>query len=115
MALGKVFSSQYLTWLLSAGALVAVLDVGNRRRMAIYLLAGAMLLTQLNQHVFYGLLGKGPDPLMGVLILLRNALVMAWAVWILVPGPRARVASVSGERDAVPSTGVSGGVPLQAP
>jgi hypothetical protein len=115
MALGKVFSSQYLTWLLPAGALVAVLDVGNRRRTAVYLLGGAMLLTQLNQHVFYGLLGKGPDPLMGLLILLRNALVMAWAVWLLVPGPRARVAPVSGERDPVPSTGVSGGVPVQAP
>ena len=91
MALGKVFSSQYLTWLLPAGALVAVLDVGSRRRTSISLLGAAMLLTQLNQHLFYGLLGKGPDPLMGVLILLRNALVMAWALWILVPDPRTRL------------------------
>jgi hypothetical protein len=28
---------------------------------------------------------------MGVLILLRNALVMAWALWILVPDPRTRL------------------------
>ncbi len=90
MTLGKVFSAQYLTWLLPAGALVSVLDAGSRRRTAIYLLAAAMLLTQLNQHVFYGLLGRGPEPLLGVLVLARNALVMAWAVWILVPRPGSR-------------------------
>jgi hypothetical protein len=92
MALGKVFSAQYLTWLIPAGALVCVLDLGRRRRMAIWLLGGAMLLTQLDQHIFYGLLGRGPQPLFGVLILVRNALVMAWSVWILVPVPGAREA-----------------------
>jgi Glycosyltransferase family 87 len=95
MTLGKVFSAQYLTWLLPAGALVSVLDGGSRRRTAMYLLFAAMLLTQLNQHIFYGLLGRGPQPLMGVLILARNALVMAWAVWILVPGPGSRPSAES--------------------
>jgi hypothetical protein len=90
MALGKVFSAQYLAWLLPAGALVSVLDTGRRRSAAISLLGAAMLLTQLNQHVFFGLLGHGPHPLMGVLFLGRNALVLAWAVWILVPGPGSR-------------------------
>ena len=90
MALGKVFSAQYLTWLLPIGALVCALDVSRRRRNAFLLLGAAMLLTQLDQHVFYGLLGDGPQPLFGVLILLRNGLVMAWAVWILVPPPGAR-------------------------
>ena len=90
MTLGKVFSAQYLTWLLPAGALVSLLDGGSRRRTGIYLLAAAMLLTQLNQHLFYGLLGRGPEPLLGVLILARNALLMAWAVWILVPAPDSR-------------------------
>ena len=90
MTLGKVFSAQYLTWLLPAGALVSVLDGGGRRRTGLVLLGGAMLLTQLNQHLFFGLLGQGPDPWMGVLFLLRNGLLMAWAVWILVPGPGSR-------------------------
>ena len=95
MTLGKVFSAQYLVWLLPAGALVSVLDGGSRRRTAIYLLGAAMLLTQLNMHIFFGLLGPGPQPLMGVLILARNALVMAWAAWILIPGPGSRSAAES--------------------
>lgn len=94
MALGKVFSAQYLTWLLPAGALVSVLQAGGRRRTALWLLGGAMLLTQLNQHLFFGLLGRGPQPLMGVLILARNALVLAWAAWILVPSPSATPSTV---------------------
>jgi hypothetical protein len=49
-----------------------------------------MLLTQLNQHLFYGMLGGGPQPLMGVLFLLRNWLLLAWAAWILIRGPAAR-------------------------
>lgn len=101
MALGKVFSAQYLVWILPAGALLAVLDPGGRRRTGILLLGGAMLLTQLNQHVFYGLLGKGPHPAMGGLFLLRNVLVMAWTVWILVPGPTRRA-----------STGAEEGLPM---
>jgi len=92
MTLGKVFSAQYLTWLLPAGALVSVLDSGRRRRTALLLLGGAMLLTQLNQHLFFGILGNGPHPLMGLLFLLRNGLLLAWAVWILVPGPGTRTA-----------------------
>ena len=99
MTLGKVFSAQYLTWLLPAGALVCVLDGGRRRRTAIWLLGGAMLLTQLNQHLFFGLLGQGPHPLMGALFLARNLLLLAWAVWILVPGPAGR-SSAPGEVDA---------------
>jgi hypothetical protein len=92
MALGKVFSAQYLTWLVPAGVLVSVLDSG-RRRTALLLLGGAMLLTQLNQHLFFGILGNGPHPLMGVLFLLRNGLLLAWGVWILAPGPARRAAT----------------------
>jgi hypothetical protein len=97
MTLGKVFSAQYLTWLLPAGALVSVLDTGSRRRTSVALLGGAMLLTQLNQHLFFAMLGDGPDPLMGLLFLLRNGLLMAWAVWILVPGPAARSSAANGK------------------
>jgi len=57
-----------------------------------------MLLTQLNQHLFFGILGSGPHPLMGALFLLRNGLLMAWAVWTLVPGPVERRAAVDADR-----------------
>jgi glycosyl transferase family 87 len=105
MTLGKVFSAQYLTWLLPAGALVSLLDAGRRRRVALWLLGGAMLLTQLNQHVFYGMLGAGPHPSMGLLFLLRNGLLLAWALWILVPGPAERTAAAESEQPAMSSTG----------
>lgn len=105
MALGKVFSAQYLTWLLPAGALVSLLDVGRGRRVAVWLLGGAMLLTQLNQHVFYGMLGDGPQPLMGVLFLLRNWLLLAWAVWILIRGPAALRSPAESEQPPMSSPG----------
>jgi hypothetical protein len=97
MTLGKVFSAQYLAWLLPVGALVSLLDRGSRRRTALLLLGGAMLLTQLNQHLFFGLLGQGPHPSMGGLFLLRSGLLLAWAVWILVPGPASRSSTESGQ------------------
>ena len=105
MTLGKVFSAQYLAWLLPAGALVSVLDTGRRRRIALGLLGGAMLLTQLNQHLFFGILGNGPHPSMGALFLLRNGLLMAWAVWTLVPGPVERGATVELDRSPMSSPG----------
>jgi len=114
MALGKVFSAQYLTWLLPAGALVSLLDAGRRRRVSLWLLGGAMLLTQLDQHVFYGMLGSGPHPLMGVLFLVRNGLLLAWAVWILVPGSAARTARAESERPPMSSPGAASppGIPF---
>jgi hypothetical protein len=105
MALGKVFSAQYLTWLLPVGALVSLLDPGRRRRVALWLLGGALLLTQLNQHLFYGMLGSGPHPLMGVLFLVRNGLLLAWAVWILAPGPATRSALAESEPRPMSSPG----------
>jgi hypothetical protein len=65
-----------------------------------------MLLTQLNQHLFFGILGNGPHPLMGVLFLLRNGLVLAWAVWILAPGPARRSAAVE-HRPPMSSAGLA--------
>src|SRR5262249_19255712 len=104
MSVGKVFSAQYLTWLLPAGALVSLLDAGRRRRVGLWLLGGAMLLTQLNQHVFYGMLGSGPHPLMRVLFLLRNGLLLAWAAWILAPGPATRSSRTESEHPPMSST-----------
>jgi hypothetical protein len=106
MTLGKVFSAQYLTWLLPAGALVSVLDGGRRRRTALLLLGGAMLLTQLNQHLFFGILGNGPHPVMGLLFLLRNGLLLVWAVWILAPGPARRAVAAVSEPSPMSSAGL---------
>jgi len=107
MTLGKVFSAQYLTWLLPACVLVSLLDEGRRRRTALLLLGGAMLLTQLNQHIFFGILGNGPHPLMGLLFLLRNGLLLAWAVWILLPGPASRTAVAVEEPRPMGSAGLA--------
>jgi hypothetical protein len=81
MALGKVLSSQYLAWLLPCGVLVCALD-GPRRRTSLVLLGMAMLLTQLNQHLFTGILKNG-HPLLGLLVLVRNGLLLAWGIRVL--------------------------------
>ncbi len=107
MTLGKVFSAQYLAWLLPAGALVSVLDTGRRRRIALWLLGGAMLLTQLNQHLFFGILGNGPSPVMGALFLLRNGLLLAWTLWTLIPGPVARRSVVDAAPPPMSSPGLA--------
>jgi len=66
-----------------------------------------MLLTQLNQHLFFGILGNGPHPLMGLLFLLRNGLLLAWAVWILFPGPAERTFAAAEELPPMSSTGLA--------
>lgn len=81
MALGKVLSSQYLVWLLPCGVLVCALD-GPRRRTSFVLLGLAMLVTQLNQHLFRGILKDG-HPLLGLLVLVRNGLLFAWGIRVL--------------------------------
>ena len=70
-------------------------------------------MTQLNQHFFFGILGNGPHPLMGALFLLRNGLLLAWATWILVPGPAARVAAAGEEHPPMIPAGL--GSPSSVP
>lgn len=91
MATGKVLSAQYPTWLLPAGALAAVIDDGGRRGTTSGLLIAAMVLTQLNQHLFFALL-PGAHPLFGALVLLRNGLLLAFALRLL-RGPAAEAAA----------------------
>src|SRR5262249_21367746 len=85
MALGKVLSSQYLVWLLPCGVLACALD-GRRRRTSLVLLGTAMLLTQLNQHVLVSVLKNG-NPLLGLLVLARNGLLLAWGIRVLRMAP----------------------------
>lgn len=80
MVAGKVFSPQYLIWLLPLGLLLSVRD-----RLALGLFAALSLATQLIYPVFlYDLIDMKPFAL--VLVLVRNALLAAWAVRIF-PGP----------------------------
>jgi hypothetical protein len=81
IALGKVLSSQYLVWLLPCGVLACVLD-GPKHRTSLLILGAAMLLTQLNQHVLTAMLKNG-SPLLGLLVLLRNGLLLTWGVRVL--------------------------------
>jgi hypothetical protein len=66
-----------------------------------------MLLTQLNQHLFFGILGNGPSPVMGALFLLRNGLLLAWTLWTLIPGPVARRSVVDAAPPPMSSPGLA--------
>ena len=86
MALGKVLSPQYLTWLLPAGALASVLDREEGDRSTARLLLAAMAATQLIHPLLYAL-SRGPHPLFGAVVLARNALLLAWALRLLRRAP----------------------------
>ncbi len=80
MALGKVFSPQYLTWLLPIGVLVSLREDFSGRSLFL----GALLLTQLIFPICYRLpLVRDLSPIFGFLVLLRNCLILAWAVRLL--------------------------------
>jgi hypothetical protein len=79
MALGKVFSPQYLGWLLPLGALLSLLD-GRRRARLLFL--GVMAATQLVYPIGYGAL-EALLPWACALVLVRNGLALAWAATLL--------------------------------
>jgi hypothetical protein len=74
---GKVFSPQYLVWLLP---LAVYLSVGDR--LALGLLLAVCGLTQLVYPILYGLLME-LWPAVLLLALLRNGLLIAWGLYIL--------------------------------
>jgi hypothetical protein len=74
MVLGKVFSPQYLVWLLPLGFLLS----GARLRARVLLLS-VLVLTQVIYPIAYGSL-SGLAPWAGLLVLLRNGLLLVWAV-----------------------------------
>lgn len=80
MVLGKVFSPQYLTWLLPAGVL-ASLTAGRAERR---LFVAAMIATQLIYPLLYlTALPWTASPLFGAVVLVRNGLLAVWAVRLL--------------------------------
>lgn len=74
MVLGKVFSPQYLVWILPLGCLASLMHGGRRP----WLLLAAMALTQLVYPPLYGPLGRF-EPWATALVLARNLLLLAWA------------------------------------
>jgi hypothetical protein len=81
MVLGQVFSPQYLVWLVPLGALLATARGGASP----WLLVAALALTQVVYPVTYAALQQLRPWACG-LVLLRNALLVAWA-WHLGRGP----------------------------
>jgi hypothetical protein len=100
MVLGKVFSPQYLTWLLPLGMLASVLDERLTARRQLF---AAMLVTQMIWPFCYCIgLAQGLNPAFGTLVLVRNVLVFAWG-WTMVRGSRSEMLERATSRD--PSLG----------
>jgi hypothetical protein len=98
MVLGKVFSPQYLTWLLPMGVLASLLD---DRLVARRELLFALVLTQMIFPFCYCIgFASSLNPIFGTLVLARNLLVFAWG-WQMAKGSRveseARSGAFSGE------------------
>ena len=92
MVLGKVFSPQYLTWLIPLGMLASLVDGKTAPRRT---LLGALVLTQVIWPTCYSIkLASNLSPLFGALVLARNALVFAWA-WQVARGAEAQSPSVA--------------------
>lgn len=82
MVTGKVFSPQYLVWLLPLGLLLALGRAGRDRALLAALLLAAMGLTQLIFPFSYGAL-MALAPAACALVLLRNALLVWFAARLL--------------------------------
>jgi hypothetical protein len=92
MTLGKLFSPQYVIWLLPAGVLAAA--AGSR--LSRLLLIAAVLMTQIIYPFGYFAFMPNLDPKFGLLILERNGLLMFWAVNLLIEARRATVRVAGG-------------------
>lgn len=80
MVLGKVFSPQYLTWLLPAGVLASLTAGRTEQRLFV----AAMLATQVIYPLLYlSALPWTAAPLFGAVVVVRNGLLAVWAVRLL--------------------------------
>jgi len=80
MVFGKVFSPQYVTWLVPLGVLVSVID-GERTEKHLF---ATFALTQLIYPFVFKIAGSNVlGPWFGALVLLRNGLLLAWGISIL--------------------------------
>ena len=81
-SLGKVFSPQYLVWLIPLGAL-ASLRAGERARLWMIV---AFALAQIEYPFLYSSLSDASDPQFGLLIVLRNFALWGW-IFLLLRAP----------------------------
>jgi Glycosyltransferase family 87 len=77
MASSKVFSPQYLVWILPLGLLAAL----RRSRRAAFLLIAVLVTTQVIYPFSYGAASRG-EPWVFPIILLRNALLIGFGLWL---------------------------------
>ena len=100
MIFGKVFSSQYLIWSVPFLAMLVVLcpnRVFNKRLL--YLTIASFALTQVNFAYIYGYLGGGLgiNDLAMILMLIRNLMIVAMMVMIILEAVRVRREGYSGD------------------
>jgi hypothetical protein len=88
-ALGKVFSPQYLVWLIPIAAIASL----NASRAAKTCLFVGLGLTQFEYPYFYTFFADGLPPAFGLLALLRNGALIAWATQLLLTPPETAPAS----------------------
>ncbi len=82
-ALGKVFSPQYLVWLTPVAAIASL----KSTREAKALLFVGLGLSQLEYPYFYTFFAASLPPAFGLLALLRNGALIAWAARLLLAPP----------------------------
>ncbi len=81
MTLGKVFSPQYVTWLMPLGVLAAVVDPRASSRWG---LLAALVLTQIIYPFAYRVqFANSLSPWFGTIVLVRNGLLLVWAARLL--------------------------------
>jgi hypothetical protein len=76
ITLGKICSPQYLVWLLPTGVIAAALG----SRLNRILLISACVLSQIEYPFAYLFLAPGLEPSFGLLVLVRNGVLIWWAV-----------------------------------
>jgi hypothetical protein len=75
MTLGKIFSPQYMLWLLPSGLLVGALGSKLNRQLLVF----ACILTQIEYPFAYTVLAGDLDPRLGLLVLMRGGVLLWWA------------------------------------
>jgi hypothetical protein len=81
MALGTVFSPQYVVWLIPLGVVASIL--GDRTSAVLLLIA--LALTQVEYPYLYATgLARALHPAFGLLVMVRNVLLLVWAGRLLV-------------------------------
>jgi hypothetical protein len=98
ITLGKICSPQYLVWLLPTGVIAAA--TGSRLNRI--LLISACVLSQIEYPFAYLLLVQSLEPSFGLLVCLRNAILIWWAVITMREAWRPALSSLPAAVSAAP-------------